>query len=184
MHWIDWSIVAVYMTAMLGLAARVGRNQASGRDYFLGANRMHPLTLASSTIATQCSTNSLLGAPAFVGFTLGGGLIWLQYELAVPLAMLLLIWMLSAVRSAGHISIYAFLEDRLGPQARLLASAMFLVFRGVATGVTVYGVAVMVTLIVDVTYAQGARQVFNVRPATHMMINHTIINHRKPVIRR
>jgi SSS family solute:Na+ symporter len=35
-------------------------------------------------MATQCSTNSLLGAPAFVAFAAGGGLIWLQYELAVP----------------------------------------------------------------------------------------------------
>ena len=155
MSGIDWLVVGLYMAGMLLLAARIGRSQASGRDYFLGANKMHPLSLAASTVATQCSTNSLLGAPAFVGFTLGGGLLWLQYELAVPLAMLLLIWMLAAVRKTGHISIYGFLQERLGRESRILASSMFLVFRGVATGVTVYGVAIMVTLIVDVTYTQA-----------------------------
>ncbi|MEM7100624.1 MAG: sodium:solute symporter [Pseudomonadota bacterium] len=155
MHWIDWMIVGLYLAGMLGLAARLGRGQQTGRDYFLGANRMSPLALASSTIATQCSTNSLLGAPAFVGFTLGGGLIWLQYELAVPLAMLFLIWVLGTVRSSGHVSIYGFLEERLGSGARTLASAMFLIFRGIATGVTVYGVAIMVTLIIDVSYTQA-----------------------------
>ncbi|MEM7077852.1 MAG: sodium/solute symporter [Pseudomonadota bacterium] len=155
MHLIDWIVVFVYLLGMLIMAAVYGRSQNSGRDYFLGANRLSPLSLAASTVATQCSTNSLLGAPAFVGFSLGGGLIWMQYELAVPLAMLLLVPLLANVRESGHVSIYAFLEQRLGPRARLLASTMFLIFRGIATGVTVYGVAILVTLIVDISYTQA-----------------------------
>ena len=155
MEVIDWGIIGLYLVGMLLMAARLGRQQGSGRDYFLGANRLRPWSLAVSTVATQCSTNSLLGAPAFVGFAVGGGLIWLQYELAVPLAMLLLVGLLARVRKAGHVSVYAFLEERLGQRARLLASTMFLVFRGIATGVTVYGVSIMVTLVVDVTYTQA-----------------------------
>lgn len=155
MHALDWLIIALYLVAMLALAASLGRKQRSRRDYFLGGNDLPPWSLATSTIATQASTNSLLGAPAFVGFILGGGMLWLQYELAVPLAMLLLIWLLGTVRKTGHISIYTFLEDRLGPQARLLASGVFLIFRGLATGVTVYGVSIMVTLMVDVSYTQA-----------------------------
>ena len=155
MHSFDWVIIGSYLLAMLLLALWLGRRQRSRRDYFLGANDLSPMSLATSTIATQCSTNSLLGAPAFVGFVMGGGMLWLQYELAVPLAMLGLIWLLGTVRKAGHISVYAFLEDRLGRRARLLASGVFLLFRGVATGVTVYGVAVMVTLMVDVSYTQA-----------------------------
>ncbi len=152
---VDWIIVALYLTGMLALAALVGRRQNNRKDYYLGGNQMSPLSLATSTIATQCSTNSLLGAPAFVGFVAGGGLIWLQYELAVPIAMLLLVYLLGTMRRSGHVSAYAFLEERLGTSARLLASTTFLVFRGVATGVTVYGVAVVVTLLVDVSYTQA-----------------------------
>lgn len=152
---IDWLVVAAYLAGMLGLAAAVGRRQRSRRDYYLGGNRLPPWSLATSTIATQCSTNSLLGAPAFVGFVAGGGMIWLQYELAVPLAMLALLFLLPPLRRAGHVSAYAFLEDRLGSGARRLASACFQIFRGVATGVTVYGVSLVVTLLVDVTYTQA-----------------------------
>ena len=152
---IDWLVVAAYLTGMLGLAAMVGRRQRSRRDYYLGGNRMPPWSLATSTIATQCSTNSLLGAPAFVGFVAGGGMLWLQYELAVPLAMLALLFLLPQLRRAGHVSAYAFLEERLGSGARRLASACFQIFRGIATGVTVYGVALVVTLLVDVTYTQA-----------------------------
>lgn len=149
---VDWLVVVAYLAGMLGIAAAIGRRQRSRRDYYLGGNAMKPLSLATSTIATQCSTSSLLGAPAFVGFVAGGGMIWLQYELAVPLAMLALMYLLTPIRRSGHISAYAYLEERLGAGARIVASTSFQIFRGVATGVTVYGVALVLTLLVDVSY--------------------------------
>ena len=155
MQLVDWIIVALYLAGMLALAALTGRKQSSRKDYYLGGNQMSPLSLATSTIATQCSTNSLLGAPAFVGFVGGGGLIWLQYELAVPLAMFLLVYLLTTLRRAGHVSVYAFLDERLGSSACLVASTTFLIFRGIATGVTVYGVAIVVTLLAEVSYTQA-----------------------------
>ena len=141
-----------YLVAMLALAALVGRRQRSRKDYYLGGNDLGSLSLATSTIATQCSTNSLLGAPAFVGFVAGGGMLWLQYEVAVPLAMLALMLLFGPIRSSGHVSVYAFLEERLGREARLVASLVFQIFRGVATGVTVYGVATVLTLLMDLSY--------------------------------
>lgn len=149
---VDWSVMGAYLVGMLLVAARVGRRQRSVKDYYLGGNAMGALPLATSTIATQCSTNSLLGAPAFVGFVAGGGMLWLQYEIAVPLAMLVLMYLFGPIRAGGHVSIYAFLEERLGPEARMLASLTFQIFRGVATGVTVYGVALVLTLLLDIGY--------------------------------
>jgi len=152
---LDWFVVAAYLFAMLLLSALLGRGQQSRKDYYLGGQQMSPLSLATSTIATQCSTNSLLGAPAFVGFVAGGGMIWLQYELAVPLAMLVLIYLLSPIREKSYISVYAYLEDRLGKSARLVASSCFQIFRGIATGVTVYGVGLVVSLLLEVSYTQA-----------------------------
>jgi SSS family solute:Na+ symporter len=136
---------------MLLLAVWLGRRQHSRRDYYLGGGLPAP-ALATSILATQCSTNSLLGAPAFVGFAAGGGMLWLQYELAVPLAMLGLAFLFPAIHRSGVISIYEFLEIRLGRSARLAASGCFLLFRGVATGVTVYGVASVLALIAGIGY--------------------------------
>ncbi len=150
---LDWAVVAAYLAGMLLLALYLGRRQASREDYYLGGHRLPGWALASSIVATQCSTNSLLGAPAFVGFVIGGGMLWLQYELAVPLAMLALCVLFLPVFRSGVISIYAFLEQRLGLGARLLASACFLFFRGVATGVTVYGVASVIGLVTDIPFA-------------------------------
>ncbi len=152
MSTLDWLVIGGYLAAMLLLAVYLGRTQHSREDYYLGANRLPGWALATSIIATQCSTNSLLGAPAFVGFVLGGGLLWLQYELAVPLAMLALCLLFLPIRASGVISIYAYLEKRLGLGSRLLASACFLFFRGVATGVTVYGVASVIGLVTGTSY--------------------------------
>jgi SSS family solute:Na+ symporter len=80
----DWIIIIVYLIGMIALSFFLARGQKSDRDYYLGGNKTAPFPIALSTMATQCSTNSLLGAPAFVAFAAGGGMIWLQYELAVP----------------------------------------------------------------------------------------------------
>jgi SSS family solute:Na+ symporter len=149
---LDWLVIAAYLAGMLLLAVYLGRSQRSRADYYLGANRLPSWALATSIIATQCSTNSLLGAPAFVGFVAAGGMLWLQYELAVPLAMLALSVFFMPVRRSGVISIYAYLERRLGLSSRLLASGCFLFFRGVATGVTVYGVASVIGLVTGISY--------------------------------
>lgn len=148
----DWIVIGVYLISLLSLAIYLSRRQTSPDDYFLGDNRLPAGTLAASTIATQCSTNSLLGAPAFVGFVAGGGMIWLQYELAVPLAMLALFWIMVPARRHGITSIYAVLEIRVGRQARLTAAGCFLLFRGVATAVTIYGSALIVSLILDLSF--------------------------------
>ncbi|TGD73346.1 sodium:solute symporter [Mangrovimicrobium sediminis] len=152
MQALDWTVLGAYLAAMLALAYFIGRRQSSREDYYLGGHRLPGWALAGSIIATQCSTNSLLGAPAFVGFAAAGGLLWLQYELAVPLAMLVLCALFLPVYRSGVISIYAYLERRLGLGARLLASGCFLFFRGVATGVTVYGVAAVIGLITGIPF--------------------------------
>lgn len=169
MHVIDWIVAAVYLTGMLFVAIRTGRRQHTAADYFLGGKQLGALSLATSTIATQSSTNSLLGIPAFVGFTAGGGLIWLQYEIAVPLAMLATAWLLRPVHALDLISVYAFLEVRLGRECRLMASGVFLFFRAVATGVTVYGVALVITLIFPFSYTEAVLALMCVTVAYDVM---------------
>ncbi|MBW8192382.1 sodium transporter [Neiella marina] len=166
---IDWWVIAIYLVLMLVGAWFIGRKQHSRDDYYLAGKSLPSWTLATSIVATQCSTNSLLGAPAFVGFVLGGGMLWLQYELAVPMAMLLLCIVFMPIRQAGIISIYEFLEQRLGLSCRLLASGCFLFFRGVATGVTIYGVASVISLVSGVSYTTAVILLMGITIAYDLM---------------
>ena len=147
----DWIIVAVYMAGMVLLSALVGRFQKDERDYYLGGNRMHYWTIGLSTMATQCSTNSLLGAPAFV--IAAGGLLWLQYELAVPLAMVgVMLFLLPFFRRRKVVSVYEYLEHRFGIVSRTLLSVLFQILRAFATGVTVYGISLVIQKLVGIPF--------------------------------
>ena len=147
---LDWIVVAVYLTGMIGLSWYLGRSQSDAKDYYLGGNNLSWWSVGISTMATQCSTNSLLGAPAFVITT---GLIWLQYEFALPLAMVvIMIFLLPFYRKLNLVSVYAYQERRFGRKARTILSLTFQVLRAFATGVTVYGIAIVLESIVDIPF--------------------------------
>jgi len=87
---LDWSVVSLYLAALIGLSLFVGTSQKGEVDYFLGGRRIPSIVIALSIMATQCGSVSIISAPAFVALNEKGGLLWLQYELAVPLAMIIL----------------------------------------------------------------------------------------------
>ena len=126
LHFFDWTIIIIYLIGMIALSIFLSRGQKNKGDYYLGGNNTGAWPIAISTMATQCSTNSILGAPAFVAFSVGGGMIWLQYELAVPFAMIfLMIFLLPLYRRLGIISVYAYLEQRFDKNTRLTLSILF-----------------------------------------------------------
>ncbi|MEZ4873426.1 MAG: sodium:solute symporter [Bdellovibrionales bacterium] len=150
---LDWGVIVVYIIAMLGLSYYLSLKQKSERDYYLGGNDMGAWPIAISTMATQCSTNSLLGAPAFVAFSAGGGLLWLQYEMALPFAMIGLIFlMLPVFRAMKVISVYAYLEERFGRKTRVAISLLFQFARAFGTGVTVYGISLVLMVCLQVPF--------------------------------
>ncbi|MCG2717047.1 MAG: sodium/solute symporter [Candidatus Marinimicrobia bacterium] len=153
MNYLDWSIIIFYTAGLLFLSYRLGKTQFSKKDYYLGGNRIHWLPVSISTMATQLSTNSLLGAPAFVAFSLGGGLLWLQYELAVPLAMIfIMIFLVPFFKKTGVISIYEFLELRLGVGSRTLLSILFQFIVAFGTGVTIYGISLVLQTVLGIPF--------------------------------
>jgi SSS family solute:Na+ symporter len=142
---IDVAVVCSYLAGILGLSFAIARRQRTGGDYFLAGRRMGRLPLALSIVANQVSAVSLVGAPAFVALREGGGLRWLQYELALPLAMLLLVaGLLPALRSVAGSSIYAYAEGRFGPATRRALAGAFLLSRGLSLGVILYAASLVV----------------------------------------
>ncbi len=150
---IDWWIIALYLAGMIALSIYLARNQKNKKDYYLGGNNSSAWSIAISTMATQCSTNSILGAPAFVAFSVGGGLVWLQYELAVPFAMIfLMIFLLPLYRRLGIISVYAYLEKRFDYKTRLSLSLLFQFVRAFAAGVIIYGISLVISFCTGISF--------------------------------
>ncbi len=154
---LDWIIIIVYLAGMIMLSFFLGRGQKNARDYYLGGNKTGPLPIALSTMATQCSTNSLLGAPAFVAFAAGGGLLWLQYELAVPFAMIILMAVIFPIfRRLNLISLYAYLEIRFDRRTRTVVSILFQFLRAFSTGVTIYGISLVLMVCLNLPFWAAA----------------------------
>ena len=89
MNLLDYIIISVYALAFLGIGF-LFKGSKNSSDYFLGGRKFHWFPLSISTAATQLSAISFISAPAFVGLKQGGGLKWLAFEFAVPLAMIFL----------------------------------------------------------------------------------------------
>lgn len=153
LHYVDWIIVILYLLAMIGLSVFLSKGQKNKENYFLGGNDIGAWPIAISTMATQCSSNSILGAPAFVAFSVGGGMLWLQYELAVPFAMIfLMVFLLPLYRRLKIISVYAYLEKRFDLKTRLTLSVLFQFVRAFATGVTVYGISIVISYCTGISF--------------------------------
>jgi SSS family solute:Na+ symporter len=142
---IDLIVLIGYLAGIVAMSWLFARRQRSGEEYFLAGRAMSGRVLAASILANQASAVSLVGAPAFVALREGGGLKWLQYELALPIAMLLLIaLLLPALRSVPGSSIYAYAEGRFGRSTRRALAGAFLLSRGLALGVVLYASALVV----------------------------------------
>jgi len=150
MNLFDYTIIAVYLFFFLWLGKKFSGNE-NGKDYFLGGKNFGWGALSLSTIATQLSAISFVSAPAFVGLKEGGGMVWLTYEFAVPLAMLFLMAVLiPPLFEAKIVSVYAYLEERFGRSTRMLLSGVFQISRAFATSVMIYAVALILTSVMDI----------------------------------
>jgi len=153
---IDLAIVVLSLAGLVVLAGWLSRRQEQTADYFLGGARLPAWALGLSLAANQVSAISLIGAPAFVALRSGGGLRWLQYELAVPLAMaVLVVWGVPLLRRARGAEVYEAVEDRLGPGARRLLAAFFLIGRGLGAGVILYASSLVVDACTEWGFAKS-----------------------------
>lgn len=152
---LDYSVIAIYLIILLIIGFSL-RGQQSKKDYFLAGRSLSWKPLLLSIMATQLSAVSFISAPAFVGFREGGGLIWLSYELAVPLAMLLLATVvLPTLYRSGVVSIYDYLERRFSTSTRIFISIVFQFSRAFATGIMVYALSIILQGTMQVSATQA-----------------------------
>lgn len=151
MTWLDWFIIVFYTGSLILLGWWLGLKQKTSEDYYLAGRKLSWFPIGLSTMSTQLGTISFISAPAFVAIRPEGGLIWLGYELALPLAMIILISLLLPLFHSLHIiSVYEYLERRYDLKTRIVMSLVFQISRGLATGVTVYAAAVVLSVTLQI----------------------------------
>lgn len=152
MNTLDYIIIGVYLIGFLMLGYFFKDNKTS-KDYFLGGRSLGWFPLSLSTMATQLSAISFISAPAFVGLKLNGGMKWLTFELAVPLAMIFIMLMIiPPLFRSGVVSIYEFVEKRFNRSTRMILSTVFQISRALGTGVMVYTLAFILQAVLNIDF--------------------------------
>lgn len=152
MNTLDYIIVAAYLIGFLFLG-NLFKNNNTSKEYFLGGRSLSWFPLSLSTMATQLSAISFISAPAFVGLKLNGGMQWLTFELAVPLAMIfILLFLFPPLFRSGVVSIYEFVEQRFSRSTRMILSIVFQISKALGTGVMVYTLAFILQAVLNIDF--------------------------------
>lgn len=142
---LDYGIVIVYILAVALVGAMFGKNQKSTKDYFLGGRSIPWWAIGLSVMATQASAITFIGAP---GWGYEGGLERIIMYLNVPLAIAFLIATIVPFFYRTEVyTAYEFLEKRFDVKTRTFAAFLFLVARGLATGVVLYAPALVLSVV-------------------------------------
>lgn len=153
MNPLDYAIILLYLVGFTCLGFFFKKNETS-KDYFLGGRSLGWFPLSLSTMATQLSAISFISAPAFVGLKMGGGLKWLTFEMAVPIAMLfIMIVVIPPLFRSGIVSIYEYAERRFDYSTRMILSIVFQINRALSTGVMVYAIAFILQAVLNLDFA-------------------------------
>lgn len=134
--WLNWTVLAFYLMAMLGMGFYFMRKESGADDFFKGGGRIPWWAAGISIYATMLSAITYMTIPAKAYTT-----DWTYYPM---LWMILLIsfpvikYYLPYFRKLNVTSAYEVLEQRFNLATRLLASFLFCVFMIVRMAMVLY----------------------------------------------
>jgi len=152
MSLIDWLVLVVtLLTIVLYGTWKSGRtNDLNG--YLLADKKLPWYQVGLSVMATQASAITFLSAP---GQSFNDGLRFIQFYFGLPLAMIVLcITFIPIFRKLNVFTAYEYLEKRFDNKTRSLTAFLFLLQRGLSTGITMYAPAIILSTILntDINY--------------------------------
>jgi len=148
---IDFAIILVYLSGITLFGVRFRRSQHSLRDYFLGGRSAPWWAIASSLVATETSTLTIIGTPAIA---YDGNLGFLQLVLGYLVARVILCVVIVPQYFQGEFyTAYQLLEKRFGTRMKRCAAIVFMVTRTLAEGVRIAAIG----KVVSVAFGTGER---------------------------
>lgn len=133
---IDWIVLITVLTGIVIYGVYKSRSTKNLDGYFL-SNRSLPWYLVLlSIMGTQASAITYLTGP---GQAYTDGMRFVQYYFGLPLAMIVIsIFFVPVYARLKVYTAYEFLEHRFDSRTRSLTSFLFLISRGLSTGVSIY----------------------------------------------
>ncbi|MFI0490564.1 sodium:solute symporter [Flavobacterium sp.] len=143
MQLIDWIVLTVTLLFIVIYGVWKTRGSKNVEDYILGNNETPWHTVGLSVMATQASAITFLSTP---GQAYHDGMGFLQFYFGLPIAMVVIcVTFIPIYHKYKVFTAYEYLEKRFDLKTRSLAAILFLVQRGLGTGLTIYAPAIILS---------------------------------------
>lgn len=145
MRTLDWIVMAVWLIYLISYGLYRARGSKDTRSFLLAGKTMPWYAVALSIMATQASAITFIST---TGQSYVDGMRFVQFYFGLPLAMIVI--SMTAVpifHKANVYTAYEYLERRFDKRTRYLVSAIFLLQRGLGSGIALYAPSVVLSVI-------------------------------------
>ena len=145
---IDWAVLILTLVVIVVYGIYKSRGAHNIQGYLLGNQSLPWYHVCLSVMATQASAITFLSAP---GLAYSSGMSFVQFYLGLPLAMIVLcITFVPIFHRLKVYTAYEYLEQRFDLKTRALTAFLFLIQRGLSTGITIYAPSIILSTILNI----------------------------------
>jgi SSS family solute:Na+ symporter len=139
----DWIVLIVTLAGIVAYGLYKSRTSKNLEGYFLSNRSMPWYLVLLSIMGTQASAITFLSAP---GQAFTDGMRFVQYYFGLPIAMVILcITFVPLFSKLKVFTAYEFLEQRFDVKTRVFTSSLFLISRGLSTGISIYAPSIILS---------------------------------------
>lgn len=143
MQQLDWIILSATLLFIVFYGVYKTKGSKNVQDYILGNKETNWFTVGISVMATQASAITFLSTP---GQAYHDGMGFVQFYFGLPIAMVVICFTFIPIYHRLKVyTAYEYLEQRFDLKTRSLASILFLIQRGLGTGLTIYAPAIILS---------------------------------------
>ncbi|RYD55774.1 MAG: sodium:solute symporter [Sphingobacteriales bacterium] len=181
---IDWVILFATLAGIIIYGVYKSRGMHGSQTYLLADKNMPWYVVLLGIMATQASAITFLSAP---GQAYTDGMRFVQYYFGLPIAMVVIcITFIPIFQKLNVYTAYEYLERRFDRKTRVLTSVLFLISRGLSTGISIYAPSIILSsimgwniyltnvitggLLVIYTYSGGAKAVAHTQKLQFLII--------------
>jgi len=144
----DWIVLAVTLLGIVLYGVYKSGRSHNIDQYLMGGRTLRWYHVGLSVMATQASAITFLSAP---GQAYSDGMRFVQFYFGLPLAMIVLcVTFVPIFHRLKVYTAYEYLEQRFDLKTRVITSILFLVQRGLSTGITIYAPSIILSTILDI----------------------------------
>ena len=144
---LDWFVLIFTLVSIVTYGIWKTRGAKDLQSYLKGNNDAKWWGIGISIMATQASAITFLSTP---GQAYTDGMRFIQFYFGLPIAMIILsVTFLPIFYKLKVYTAYEYLETRFDLKTRTLAAFLFLIQRGLATGITIYAPSIILSTLLN-----------------------------------